>query len=286
MVAIPSRRCLPPGLGSAAPAPATAQPPGLQVGSELGEERLLAPQGRDVVGRLAIHPGRAGALVALDPTPPNQQQRRITEEVVEVAEPTRLLIGCPSVQLGLDPSTRASACSAVGHGASVFTNVLLACQLPCCGLAAALAMWPAFPTSDYYGGSVPSGDQQPTAGLPATGLDSRRGGQSQDGSHVHHQPVDGVGAQLFPGSLATGTPQTFPVASWPASSTGVRVALPRCWSGVRCCPAPIRQLSSRFLSCGVPPLVPAIRTPSPLACRARAVWQRRPESSRIWWCSW
>jgi hypothetical protein len=111
-------------------------------------------------------------------------------------------------------------------------------------------VWPAFPTSDYYGGSVPSHDQQPTAGLPATGLDSRRGGRSQDGSHVHHQPVDGVGAQLFPGSLATGTPQTFPVASWPATSTGVRVALPRCWSSVRCCPAPIRQISSRFLSCG------------------------------------
>ena len=111
-------------------------------------------------------------------------------------------------------------------------------------------VWPALPTSDYYGGSVPSCDQQPTAGLPATGLGSRRGGRSQDGSHVHHQPVDGVGAQLFPGSLATGTPQTFPVASWPATSTGVRVALPRCWSSVRCCPAPIRQISSRFLSCG------------------------------------
>jgi len=111
-------------------------------------------------------------------------------------------------------------------------------------------VWPALPTSDYYGGSVPSCDQQPTAGLPATGLDGRRGGRSQDGSHVHHQPVDGVGAQLFPGSLATGTPQTFPVASWPATSTGVRVALPSCWSSVRCCPAPIRQISSRFLSCG------------------------------------
>ena len=114
------------------------KPPGLQVGPELGEERLLAPHGRDVVGRLAIYPGRAGALVALDPTPPNQQERRITDEVVEVTEPTCLLVGCPSVQLGLDPSTRAPACSAVGHGASVFTGVLLACQLPGCGLAAAL----------------------------------------------------------------------------------------------------------------------------------------------------
>jgi len=79
------------------------KPPGLQVGPELGEERLLAPHRRDVVGRLAIHPGRAGALVALDPAPPNQQERRITDEVVEVAEPTRLLVGCPLVQLGLDP---------------------------------------------------------------------------------------------------------------------------------------------------------------------------------------
>jgi hypothetical protein len=78
-------------------------PPGLQVGPELGEERLLAPHGREVGGRLAIYPGRAGALVALDPTPPNQPERRITDEVVEVAEPTRLLVGCPLVQLGLDP---------------------------------------------------------------------------------------------------------------------------------------------------------------------------------------
>ena len=77
--------------------------PGLQVGPELGEEHLLAPHGRDVVGRLAIYPGRAGALVALDPAPPNQQERRITDEVVEVAEPTCLLVGCPLVQLGLDP---------------------------------------------------------------------------------------------------------------------------------------------------------------------------------------
>ena len=60
----------PPGLGSAAPAPATAPTSGPSVGPELGQERLLTPHGRDVVGRLAIYPGRAGALVALDPAPP------------------------------------------------------------------------------------------------------------------------------------------------------------------------------------------------------------------------
>jgi hypothetical protein len=90
-------------------------------------------------------------------------------------------------------------------------------------------MWPAFPTSDYYEGSVPPQDHQSTTDLPATALAGRRGGQSQDGSHVHHAPVDGGGAQLCSCSLATGTPQAFPVASPPAFGTGFGVDHPR-WS--------------------------------------------------------
>src|SRR4029450_3226413 len=75
---------------------------GLQVGPQLGEEGLLAPFTLDVVGRLAVHPGRACALVAPHPTPPNQQERRVTDKVEQVIEPTRTIVGCPSVQLGLD----------------------------------------------------------------------------------------------------------------------------------------------------------------------------------------
>ena len=43
------------------------------------------------------------------------------------------------------PSTRASACSAVGHGAPVFTGDLLACQPHRCGLAAPLRHVAGFP---------------------------------------------------------------------------------------------------------------------------------------------
>ena len=76
------------------------------------------------------------------------------------------------------------------------------------------AMWPAFPSSDYYGPSAPPPGHQQTACLPAAGLAGRQGGGPGGGSHVHHQPVDGGGAQLFPCSLATATPQAFTVASW------------------------------------------------------------------------
>jgi hypothetical protein len=84
-------------------------------------------------------------------------------------------------------------------------------------------MWPAFPASDYYEGSVPSRRQQPTTSLPASALAGRREGQRRDGSHVHHTPVDGGGAQLCPCSLATPTPQTFGVASQPRTLPGIGV---------------------------------------------------------------
>ena len=54
-------------------------------------------------------------------------------------------------------------------------------------LLSPLAMWAAFPPSDYYGDSAPPCDHKPTAGLPATGLAGRREGRSQGGSHVHHK---------------------------------------------------------------------------------------------------
>lgn len=48
-------------------------------------------------------------------------------------------------------------------------------------------------------------------------LAGRDNGISDDGSHVHHAPFDGMGAQLFPGGLATTNPQHFIVASGPAN---------------------------------------------------------------------
>ncbi|MGH9044276.1 MAG: hypothetical protein ACRDVP_05485, partial [Acidimicrobiales bacterium] len=60
------------------------------------------------------------------------------------------------------------------------------------------AMWPAFPASDYYGGSVPFPSHQQTTRLPVAALAGRREGRLKNGSHVHHIPVDRIDAQLFP----------------------------------------------------------------------------------------
>ena len=133
-------------------------------------------------------------------------------------------------------------------------------------------MRPAFPTSDYYEGSAPPQGQQPTASLPTNR------GQPQDGSHVHRRPIDGGGAQLFPCSLATSTPQTFLMASAPATKFRRRSRPPH--SG-QTCTAP-RPTSARLEP--MPRLRGfshwfALATPSRLACRTRAVWQYRPVPS-------
>ena len=90
--------------------------------------------------------------------------------------------------------------------------------------------------SDYYGGSATPGRHQPTAGLPATVLAARRGGRHPGASHVHHVPVGRGGAQLFPGSLATSTPQIFLVASSGTKAVTSGVAAHHAWPvfGVRC----------------------------------------------------
>src|SRR5512132_2042817 len=139
-------------------------------------------------------------------------------------------------------------------------------------------MCPAFPTSDY-GGSVPSQGQQPTAGLPATGPAGRWDGRPRAGSRVPPAPVGGGGAQLFPCSLATSTPQPFLVASGPADATptaesptqplGVRALLagpyPPGWSrGNR-----LRGFDHWFTSCYTFP--PCLPSPSRLAVPTRLV---------------
>jgi hypothetical protein len=104
-------------------------------------------------------------------------------------------------------------------------------------------MWPAFPASDYYGGSVPPRGHQPTAGLPAADLAGRRGGQPQGGSHVHHAPVDRGRCPAVPRQprhgYAAGLHRGLPAdeSCRPSESTIHQTV-------VRCCPAHIHQVGA------------------------------------------
>jgi hypothetical protein len=87
-------------------------------------------------------------------------------------------------------------------------------------------MWTAFPSSDYYEASAPSRIFNERRIYPANLYGTQVVGVMRDGSHVHCEPIDQLGIQLCPGSLATATPQFFTVASPPASQTGYGVDLP------------------------------------------------------------
>ena len=102
-------------------------------------------------------------------------------------------------------------------------------------------MWPAFPTSDYYEDLRPISDAvSRRRTFPPPAWLAGGSGDSGDGSHVHHEPIGGVGARLCSCSLATGTPQAFPVASSPAVKDRLR-SRPTSWA----CTA-VRPVSARL----------------------------------------
>ena len=228
----------------------------------------------------AIHPSRCVRLCSPRPaaTPPagTPGHRRGCRGHRTDARDRRLPIGAA---WSGSPSTRASASSASGHGAPVFTGDLLAFQSLRCGLAALLRHVAGFPDLGLLRGLRPTPEaiSRRRACPPPAWLAGGKG-DPESGSHVHHAPVDGGGAQLFPCSLATGTPQAFPVASGPAdASTGLGVARPAVgWACTAARPISTRLEPVASLE-GVPPLVHSRYTfPSRLPGPGRLAVPTRP----------
>jgi len=65
---------------------------------------------------------------------------------------------------------------------------------------------------------------------------------TSDGSRVHVESIGQVGTQLCSGSIAMATPQTFTMASHPASQTGIGVDPRQGEEVVHCNPAHIHQI--------------------------------------------
>ena len=175
---------------------------------------------------------------------------RVADEVVEVVEPTvgsSVAHRCSLVWIRSTRSLRLIDGSATARRCSPATSwpssPNAANSLP------PFAMWPAFPASDYYGDSAPPrAISRRRACPPPTWL---AGGEGSPGMvpTFTARPVDGGGAQLFPCSLATSTPQTFLVASAPTASDADRSPTVGIHDGrACCCPAHIHQVRAGGLA--------------------------------------
>jgi hypothetical protein len=108
-----------------------------------------------------------------------------------------------------------------------------ATSTPCSFAANSLdpfALWPAFPAStagrhtcDYYGSSAPPWQHRSATDLPADQQAAGRGGDRQDGSHVHSATVRRGRCPAMPLQHRPTYAADFGVASLPATLTGAGV---------------------------------------------------------------
>jgi hypothetical protein len=126
-------------------------------------------------------------------------------------------------------------------------------------------MCTAFLCSDYYGPSAPSRHHQPTVDLPADQLAAGREGQHRDGSHVHHVPVDRIGAQLSPCSLANGYAAGIHRGLLTDINGRLRSRLTVRRFDAHCCPARIHQVGAGSTLEGDQSLVQSLRLSVSLA---------------------
>ena len=202
----PQRPQFPAGLGNHhLPHRCRGEGPRPQLIADLVQERLDPVPGFDPGHGGPVDPGSARARVARDAFPRHGQHVRVAHQVVQIIEPAGAVRARPAVQLALNPPyrrerlTQARPRGGAGIHRRVFghdSHFLLLSLSP-------FPMWPALPTSEYYGDSAPSAPFGRQRAYPH----SRE--RRADGSHVHCCPVDGRGARLCPCGLVVATPQTF-----------------------------------------------------------------------------
>jgi len=131
-------------------------------------------------------------------------------------------------------------------------------------LLAPFALWPVLPAAvagrharDYYEASAPPHGQQSATDLPLAELAVRRVGRPRAVPTFTMRSIGQGGAQLYSGSIATATPQTFTVASPPPELDGFGVKTPALTGAglTHCTPAHIRQVGAGFAVTERQPLV-------------------------------
>src|SRR5215218_3222658 len=272
MVAIPSRRSLPPGLGISRSRTGN--------GANLRAFRSARRPARNASTPWPRSTSRATCPSTPAVRAPLLPRTRCHATSKNAGSQTRLnrssnrRAGSPVAHwcsLVWIPSTRASASlsESVGNGAPIFTGDLLACQSHGCELAVPLPHVTGSPGRRVLRG-LRHARKPPADGGPARHPTGRGEGRAASGRFPRSLCAGRQGWRpAFPGSLATGTPQTFPVASLVAKVVTFGVAAHPATHRCPACTAD-RPRSARFEPAlplaGVPPLVHcALHRPALLA---------------------
>jgi hypothetical protein len=237
--------CLAAGLGDHPfPCGQGEQLTGLQIGSQFGEEHLLAPVDHDGAGRLRVHSSRPSALVTPHPTPRHQQERRVIDEIEQIIEPTIRTIGRPPMQLGLhlqyprrrliEGRPRRADVHRRPPGLAVPALRFCCLPSPCGRLSRPRTTTEAPPRSDAIGWQ--------RACPPPTWTAGGKGSLGTVPVFTINRSTSEA-PSFSPAALATGTPQTFPAAPAPTPFASARAPSP---SNHRLGPAAARPRSTRF----------------------------------------
>jgi hypothetical protein len=127
---------------------------------------------------------------------------------------------------------------------------------------------------DYYRASAPPSGQQLATSLPTTRPAAWQPGRPRAVPTFTRSSIGQAGTQLYPGSIATPTPQTFNVASPPPAAHGFGVDPRHPPAVTHCTPGPYPPDLSQALVTRLQPLIHS-RYATDLASRTRTVWQYR-----------
>ena len=227
------------------PHPLRNEPAGLEVTSQPVQQRRSAED--DGAGFHPIDAGGPCTLVAPHPCPRHDEERRVIDEVGEVIEATAGISLRPLVQLRLHHEYPVLRLDEVGPRiADIHRRTPRSAWM-------LRARWTPSPCGRLSRPRTTTGPPSHSGGIsrrrafPPISWQLIGEGATGMVPTFTPDPFDGVGAQLCPCSIATITPQSFTVASWPATSPGRGV--PRtisCGSALLC--GPDLPGSSRWVS--------------------------------------